>query len=80
MIARHSKPRLSFWFVLGSVLARGEISMIPTPSRYLLIIEWCSVSSFSELRRWRRRGHGSQSVFPAERRRRLFPIQSDPFI
>jgi hypothetical protein len=61
---RHSEPRASFWSVLGSVLARGEIVLPCTLSRYLLIVEWCSVSSFSELRRWRRRGHGRRSVFP----------------
>jgi hypothetical protein len=51
--ARHSESRASFWFVLGSVLARGEIALPCTPSRYFLFVEWCSVSSFSELRRWR---------------------------
>jgi hypothetical protein len=63
--ARHSEPRASFWSVLGSILARGEIALPCTPSWYFLFVEWCSVLSFSELRRWRRRGHGRRSIFPA---------------
>jgi hypothetical protein len=43
----------------------GEIALPCTPSRYLLFIEWCSVSSSSELRRWRRRGIGRRRIFSA---------------
>jgi hypothetical protein len=65
MTVRHTEPRGSFWSVLGSILARGEIALPCTPSWYFLFVEWCSVSSFSELRRCRRRRLGHRSVFPA---------------
>jgi hypothetical protein len=65
MTVRHTEPHASFWSVLGSVLARGEIALPCTPSRYFLIVEWCLVSSFSELQRWRRHGHGCRSIFSA---------------
>jgi hypothetical protein len=58
----------------------GEIALTYTPSRYLLIVEWCSDSSFSVLRRWRRRESRRCGSVSAERRRRLFPNRSDPFI
>jgi hypothetical protein len=69
-----------FWSDFVSVFYLGELAMFPTPSRYLLIIEWCSNSSFRVLRRWRRRESHRCGSVPAEHRHRLFPIQSEPSI
>jgi hypothetical protein len=51
-----------------------------TPSRYLLIVEWCLDSSFSVFRWWRRRESRRCGSVPTERRRRLSPNRSNPFI